>query len=135
MAIPSQQIGWSQRAKLLWQISKQIERLTQVMGNVTCPECTTTTSTSTSTTTTTTTAGLFSGTISYGTGGVCSSPEGSFAVTGNAANFCDCTELYGTGFESLIGISTDVLFGSQFLVVTINGTSTAMVQAGGCIPC
>lgn len=44
MAIPSQQIGWSQRAKLLWQISKQIERLTQVMGNVTfpcptCPEC------------------------------------------------------------------------------------------------
>lgn len=42
MGIPNQQIGWSQKAKLLWQISKQIERLTQVMGGVTfpsCPEC------------------------------------------------------------------------------------------------
>lgn len=37
MAIPSQQIGWSQKAKLLWQISKQLERLTKVAGNVTLP--------------------------------------------------------------------------------------------------
>jgi hypothetical protein len=35
MAIPSQQIGWSQRAKLLWNISKQLEKLTQVASNVT----------------------------------------------------------------------------------------------------
>ena len=34
MAIPSQQIGWSQRAKLLWQISKQLENLIKVAGNV-----------------------------------------------------------------------------------------------------
>jgi hypothetical protein len=33
MAIPSQQIGWSQRAKLLWNISKQLENLTKVMYN------------------------------------------------------------------------------------------------------
>jgi len=37
MAIPSQQIGWSQRAKLLWNISKQLENLTKVAGNVTLP--------------------------------------------------------------------------------------------------
>jgi hypothetical protein len=43
MAIPSQQIGWSQRAKLLWQISKQLERLTQVAGNVNLTTTTTTT--------------------------------------------------------------------------------------------
>lgn len=46
MAIPSKQIGWSQRANLLWNISKQLETLTKVMGNVTfppCPECPTTT--------------------------------------------------------------------------------------------
>lgn len=47
MGIPSQQIGWSQKAKLLWNIAKQLERLTQVAGNVTvscpvCPECPTT---------------------------------------------------------------------------------------------
>ena len=34
MAIPSQQIGWSQKSKLLWYISKQLEKLTQVAGNV-----------------------------------------------------------------------------------------------------
>lgn len=34
MAIPTQQIGWSQKAKLLWNISKQLENLTKVAGNV-----------------------------------------------------------------------------------------------------
>ena len=34
MAIPSQQIGWSQKDKLLWNISKQLEQLTQVFGNI-----------------------------------------------------------------------------------------------------
>jgi len=32
MSIPSQQIGWSQKAKLLWNIAKQLEQLTKVMG-------------------------------------------------------------------------------------------------------
>ena len=57
MAIPSQQIGWSQKSKLLWQISKQLEALTGVMGrNIPATTTTTSSSTSTSTTTTTTTA-------------------------------------------------------------------------------
>ena len=55
MAIPSQQIGWSQKAKLLWNISKQLERLTGVMGR-NIPATTTTTSSSTSTTTSTSTS-------------------------------------------------------------------------------
>ena len=72
MAIPSQQIGWSQKSKLLWNISKQLEKLTQVAGNVeVSPVGPTTTSTSTSsTTTTTTTAGptpSYTGTININT--------------------------------------------------------------------
>ena len=52
MAIPSKQIGWSQKANLLWQISKQLQYLTGVIGkNIT----TTTTTTVAPTTTTTTT--------------------------------------------------------------------------------
>lgn len=31
MAIPSQQIGWSQKAKLLWNIAKQMEQLNGVL--------------------------------------------------------------------------------------------------------
>jgi len=34
MAIPSRQIGWGTEDNLLWQISKQLERLTQVSGNL-----------------------------------------------------------------------------------------------------
>jgi hypothetical protein len=43
MSIPSQQIGWSQKAKLLWNISKQLEKLIGVMGrNITTTSTTTT---------------------------------------------------------------------------------------------
>jgi hypothetical protein len=54
MAISSRQIGWSTKANLLWQISKQLEALTGIMYNRGNPTTTTTTSTSTSTTTTST---------------------------------------------------------------------------------
>jgi len=55
MAIPSRQIGWSTKSNLLWQISKQLEALTRVMGRNIPATTTTTTSSSTSTSTTTTT--------------------------------------------------------------------------------
>lgn len=48
MAIPNRQIGWSQKANLLWEISKQLERLTQVAGSIVInptPPTTTTTTT------------------------------------------------------------------------------------------
>jgi hypothetical protein len=44
MAIPSRGIGWSEQSNLLWQISKELERLTCVMAG----GCTTTTTTTTS---------------------------------------------------------------------------------------
>jgi len=54
MAIPSRQIGQSTQANLLWQISKQLERLICVAA-CGCSPTTTTTTTITPTTTTTTT--------------------------------------------------------------------------------
>jgi len=42
MAIPSRQIGWSTKSNLLWQISKQLEALTGVIGR-NIPTTTTTT--------------------------------------------------------------------------------------------
>jgi hypothetical protein len=45
MAIPSRQIGRSAKENLLWQISKQLERLTQVAGGPYPPPTTTTTTT------------------------------------------------------------------------------------------
>ena len=46
MAIPSRGIGWSTKANLLWEISKQLEALTGVVGR-NIPASTTTTSTTT----------------------------------------------------------------------------------------
>jgi len=46
MAIPSRGIGWSTEDNLLWQISKQLEQLTNVTAQA-CTNCTTTTSTTT----------------------------------------------------------------------------------------
>jgi uncharacterized protein (TIGR02145 family) len=46
MAIPSRQIGWSTRDNLLWQISKQLERLTYVRASRNNNITTTTTTTS-----------------------------------------------------------------------------------------
>lgn len=57
MAIPSKQIGWSDKAKLLWNVAKQFETLTQIAKNIYIPPVeptTTTSSTSTSTTTSST---------------------------------------------------------------------------------
>jgi len=43
MAIPSKQIGWGPEENLLWEISKQLERLTQVVGKLSGTTTTTTT--------------------------------------------------------------------------------------------
>ena len=43
MGIPAQQIGQGPKTKLLWQISKQLERLIQVVGSA--PATTTSTTT------------------------------------------------------------------------------------------
>jgi hypothetical protein len=63
MAIPSRQIGWDTKDNLLWQISKQLERLIRVRASrnttttsTTTAVPTTTTSSSTSTSTSTTTS-------------------------------------------------------------------------------
>jgi hypothetical protein len=45
MGIPSKQIGWGTTENLLWQISKQLERLIQVTGAQNNPVTTTTTTT------------------------------------------------------------------------------------------
>jgi hypothetical protein len=47
MAIPSRQIGWGTTDNLLWQISKQLEQLIRVTGQLTTTTTTSTTTTAT----------------------------------------------------------------------------------------
>jgi hypothetical protein len=72
MAIGNKQIGFSNEANLLWEISRQLDRINSQMCVGNCP--TTTTSTS-STTTTTTTAPLFENRFEYSPGTVPSIEE------------------------------------------------------------
>ena len=44
--IPNKQIGWSEKANLLWEISRQLDRLNSQMCIGGCPTTTTTTTTS-----------------------------------------------------------------------------------------
>jgi hypothetical protein len=43
MAIGNRQIGWSQESNLLWEISRQLDRLNSQMCTGGCPTTTTTT--------------------------------------------------------------------------------------------
>lgn len=56
MTIPSRPIGQDPQSQLLWNISKQLERLIQIMGQLLPDATTTTTTTSTSTTSTSSTS-------------------------------------------------------------------------------
>jgi hypothetical protein len=43
MGIPNKQIGWSTEANLLWQISKQLDKLIKQTGGTPCTTSSTTT--------------------------------------------------------------------------------------------
>ena len=43
MAIPPKQIGSSNQANILWEISKQLDRINSILCTGTCPTTTTTT--------------------------------------------------------------------------------------------
>jgi hypothetical protein len=45
MAISAKQIGWSQEANLLWEISRQLDRINSIVCTGPCPTTTTTTTT------------------------------------------------------------------------------------------
>lgn len=114
MAIPSRQIGWSGRANLLWQISKQLEYLTCV-ATCGCGNTTTTTSTTVAPTTTTTTTGIPQ----------CLLFEIQVGVSGNISGInCD-----GVPFSaSLAGPSTETL-----CAISVSGTGDITITELG--PC
>jgi hypothetical protein len=108
MAIPSRQIGWSTKANLLWQISKQLERLICVAA-CECP-----------TTTTTTTTAIPAFRLSF--------VDISFAngLVGDATNVNDWNEYLnlpnlGTPFDSVVVTGNEVaLYGGTSIKIRNN---------------
>jgi len=92
MAIGNRQIGWSEEENLLWEISRQLDRMNSILCP--CPITTTTTSSSSTTTTTTTVYNCYSytlnnlGVVDYATWIGCDgTPQGS-VVTDLTYNLC-----------------------------------------------
>jgi hypothetical protein len=106
MAIPSRQIGQSTQANLLWQISKQLERLICVAG---CGCSTTTTTTTIEPTTTTTTTALCN--YLY---------EGVLTVGG---------DVRGSGYQSGVGSidPIDANFSQLFYYATAENLSLSII--------
>lgn len=138
MAIPSRQIGWSTKSNLLWQISKQLEYLTKVIGgNV--PTTTTTTSTSSTTTTTSTTTTIpptytigqaaLGGIIAYINGGGTSGTSG-FVVTSTDISTSADWGCYGTLLPGADG--TAIGTGNQNTIDIMAGCPTAGIAARLC---
>jgi len=151
MAIPSKQIGWSQRANLLWQISKQLQYLTSVMGRNITTSTTTTTAVPTTTTTTTiaptTTSTTTAVPIVYGyynvstvvfgacVGGV---PPTSVGVpNGDVYNatviYADFNETVGGNATVYIGFTYAGTNYSKQFITSPNGTSAT--ATGGNVAC
>ena len=82
MSTPNQQIGWSQEAKLLQQISKQLDRLIKVTANCVCPTTTSTTTTTSTSTTTTSSSSSTTTTTTASSNFICVSGAGSSEVNG-----------------------------------------------------
>lgn len=124
MRVSNKQIGWSQEANLLWEISRELDRINSTLCTGPCP-----------TTTSTTTVAPFSDTINWGedsgacTGGI------PIIVTGDGPTFCDSNNFTGPDIAGM-GTGTVVFsFGGQFKTVNvISGNNTATFN-GGCDSC
>lgn len=100
-----------------------------------------TTTVAPTTTTTSTTSGLFSGNVNFhpDAAGACSGIGASIiAVTGNAATFCDSTELSGAGIATGLPIGmtfrASVSGSNQVYNVVRNGGSTVTITSA-CTSC
>ena len=142
MAIPSRQIGWSTTDNLLWQISKQLEYLTQVTAHP--PVSTTTTSSSTSTSTTTTTTTAAPSTLIYSSidGSSACTQSGPFftltSVTYNGGTgFCDSSSFDSPDVDPLSGGGCFISDGTNFRTATkVAGAGITLITfTGACTSC
>jgi hypothetical protein len=94
MRTVSQQIGWSQEAKLLYEIQRELDYLYNTTWN-----------TIVNPTTTTTTTGNFSGMVSWGVDSAtaCAGTNSFIMTADNSTTFCSniTTAYYGAGWANL----------------------------------
>ena len=124
MAIRNKQIGWSQEANLLWQISYQLDKLIKIAGG---PYTTTTTTTTTS---------LFSNTIYWGEDSATACGETiPITVIGDGTTFCNSNDFTSNDFSTIGTGGIFISYGGQIKTVLVTLGSNIATFNGGCDPC
>jgi hypothetical protein len=127
MAIPSRQIGWSTKSNLLWQISKQLEALTGVMGR-NIPATTTTTSTSTTAAPSYTIGqSALGGIVAYINGGGISGTSGFIVSSTDISSVWGCAGIDIPGADG-----TAIGTGAQNTIDILAGCSETGIAAQVC---
>jgi hypothetical protein len=108
MRTVSQQIGWSQEAKLLYEIQRELDYLYNTTWN-----------TIVNPTTTTTTTGYFSGMVSWGVDSVsaCAGTNSFIMTADNSPTFCSNIQTAYMGAEW-----GNISIGSGFYYISYNGS-------------
>lgn len=113
--IGNKQIGWSQESNLLWDISKQLDKLIKIAGG---PYTT------------------FSGTIFWGedSGTACAQAI-PIIVTGDGKTFCDSNNFTSSDFSTIGTGGIFISYGGQIKTVLVTSGSNIATFNGGCDPC
>jgi hypothetical protein len=138
MAIPSKQIGWSEKANLLWEISRQLDRINSVVCTGPCPTTTTTTTLPPTTTTTTTTPIPFREKIyaAFKNTDACNQQGGTeISAEGDGTTFCNSTILIGSGFASLAPGELFISYGGQVRASNHGAGQNFVTFTSGCSNC
>lgn len=123
MAIPNKQIGWSEKANLLWEISKQLDLTINLMCTGPCP-------TTTSTTTSVSCNYLYEGILTVGESG--NSVGYSESTFGSISPLnSNLTELIWESEKNKLGLTLLTEECYSTMDVYINGTKYTLLNVGG----
>ena len=138
MSIGNRQIGWSQEDNLLWEISKQLDRMNSILCTGPCPTTTSTTTLPPTTTTTTSEAKPFDYLVyrAEKSSNACNEEQGAFIpVLGDGTSFCNSTILTAAGFSALPPGELFISYNGQVRTANHGSGQNFVTFTTGCSTC
>ena len=138
MAIPAKQIGWSQEDNLLWEISKQLDRINSIVCTGPCPTTTSTTTLPPTTSTTTAAPIPFQEKVyrAEKSSNACAQVEGAeISVSGDGTTFCNSTTLTAAGFSALAPGELFISYNGQVRTANHGVGQNFVTFTTGCSAC
>ena len=138
MAIGNRQIGWSQEDNLLWEISKQLDRMNSILCTGPCPTTTSTTTLPPTTTTTTSEFNPFKDLVyrAEKSSNACGQVQGGvISAEGDGTTFCNSTILTAAGFSALAPGELFISYNGQVRASNHGSGQNFVTFTTGCSTC